>query len=662
MTKYLNYVNIKQGTKSEFRYSNGNTLPLVQRPFGMAHVAVQTKGGDAWWYEPDAKYIEGIRITNQPSPWLSDYGTVLISPQADVLFENYSDNWSGCRSENTKMAPHFLRAEFLRQRCTIEAAVSERCVKIRAEFGDIPKRAISIFNIMGNSALEVKIKNDAVYLTADGIEPGIAKNFKRFYVIRPLNGYINIEKSLISKNACHLMLSGSGAELNISVSYISFEQAELNMREINGKTFKDVQSESEQLWEKYLSKIKLDSSTDESVMKTFYSCMYRTATFPNIAYEYDKDGNAVHYSPYTGGFQYGVRYANNGFWDTARTTFPLYALIAPEIYVAMLKSALSDFKECGFLPRWVTIAEVGCMPSTLIDAVIAQGVECGFVNEKDARELLDAMIKHAEVAGSEKRFGREGIEEYKKYGYVPSDLYKESVNLTLDFAYGDYCIAKVAERLGEKAVSEKYFKRSKNYQNLFDRKTGFMRARRSNGEFAENFDPFEWGGAYTEASAWQTTFSVPHDLKGLASLAGGGEKLLETLDKIFEGEPLYRVGGYKKEIHEMTEMATVDFGMCAISNQPSFSLPYIYAFFGKTDKCEYWVKKICSELFSYKSDGFPGDEDNGSMSAWYILSMIGLYPICPADNEYIKISPQVKFEGDFFIRLDGDKEITIIME
>lgn len=313
MIKYLNYVNIKKGTKSEFRYSNGNTLPLVQRPFGMAHVAIQTKGGDAWWYDPDAKYIEGLRITNQSSPWLSDYGTVLISPQADVLFENYGNNWSACRSENTKMAPHFLHAEFLRQRCTLEAAVSERCVKIRAEFGDIPKRAISIFNIMENSAFEVKIKNGAVYLTAYGIETGIAKNFKRFYVVRPLNGCIDLENSLISKNACHLMLSGFGAELNISVSYISFEQAELNMREINGKILKDVQSESEQLWENYLSKIKLNSSTDESVMKTFYSCMYRTATFPNIAYEYDKDGNAVHYSPYTGDVQYGVRYANNGF-------------------------------------------------------------------------------------------------------------------------------------------------------------------------------------------------------------------------------------------------------------------------------------------------------------------------------------------------------------
>lgn len=112
MKKYLNYVNIKQGTKSEFRYSNGNTLPLIQRPFGMAHLAVQTKGGNAWWYDPDARYIEGLRITSQPSPWLSDYGAILISPQADIMFENYSDNWSGYRNNETEMSPHFLQTRF----------------------------------------------------------------------------------------------------------------------------------------------------------------------------------------------------------------------------------------------------------------------------------------------------------------------------------------------------------------------------------------------------------------------------------------------------------------------------------------------------------------------------------------------------------------------
>ena len=648
MKKYLNYVNIKQGTKSEFRYSNGNTLPLVQMPFGMSHIAMQTNGGDAWWYNPEAKYIEGFRITNQPSPWLADYGAVIISPQADVLFDKYSENWSGYRLDNTKMLPNILHTEFLRQRCVMSATTSERCVKIRAKFGDISNRKISIFNIEDGSEFKVDIKDNLVFFSTNGIEPGIAKNFKKYYVIEPLNNCIDFENLHISENACHLSIVDKIAELNITMSYISFEQAELNLREVRKKSFDEVQKESEQSWEKYLSKIQLDESTNNDIMRTFYSCMYRTATFPNIAYEYDESGYEIHYSPYTGEVQNGIRYTNNGFWDASRTTFPLYKLIAPEIYNAMLKSALSDFEECGYLPRWVTIAEVGCMPSTLIDSVIAQGVISGIVDIEDGKKILDAMVKHAEICGSEKRFGREGIEEYKKYGHVPADLYKESVNLTLDFAYGDYCIAKTAEFLGEKMISQKYFERSKYYQNIFDKESGFMRPKKSNGEYEKNFDPFEWGGAYTEASAWQTTFSVPHDLDGLSQLCDGKENLLKMLDKIFESEPAYRVGGYNQEIHEMTEMASIDFGMCEINNQPGFLLPYIYACFGKIEKCEYWVKRICSELFSDSEEGFPGDEDNGSMSAWYILSMIGLYPVCPADNTYVKINPQVKVKENLY--------------
>lgn len=171
-------------------------------------------------------------------------------------------------------------------------------------------------------------------------------------IINPVNDCADFEKSYVSNNAYHLMLKGETAELNIAMSYISFEQAELNLHEVVDKTFKEVMSDGEQAWEQYLSKIELDPATNEDIIRTFYSCMYRTATFPNIAYEYDKKGNEIHYSPYTGGVCDGIRYTNNGFWDTSRTTFPLYALTAPEIYRAMLKSALNDFSECGFLPRW----------------------------------------------------------------------------------------------------------------------------------------------------------------------------------------------------------------------------------------------------------------------------------------------------------------------
>ena len=153
---------------------------------------------------------------------------------------------------------------------------------------------------------------------------------------------------------------------------------------------------------------------------------------------------------------------------------------------------------------------------------------------------------------------------------------------------------------------------------------------------ADDFDPVRWGGEYTEAAAWQTTFAVPHDIKGLAELMGGKEAFLKKLDAFFACEPLYDVGGYGFEIHEMTEMANADWGQCAISNQPSFHIPFIYAHFGCPEKSTAWVKRICAEGFSAEDDGFPGDEDNGTTACWYLLAMMGLYPLHVGSGKYVK--------------------------
>ena len=372
-------------------------------------------------------------------------------------------------------------------------------------------------------------------------------------------------------------------------------------------------------------------------MISFYSCMYRTGLFPHMAYEVTKEGKNVHYSPYTGKVYEGIRYTDNGFWDTYRTNFPLYTMINRQLYRDMMESVLHDYEEGGWLPRWTAMGESGCMPSTLLDSMIAQAVVDGIVDETMARKLLKGMLHHANHAAPEERFGRTGILEYLQYGYVPCDLYKESVNLTLDFAYGDYCIAKVAEVLGETKIQEEYLARSMSYKNLYDPVTGFMRAKNTDGTFKEPFDPDSWGGDYTEASAWQTLFSVPHDLNGLCQLMGGKEAVLKRLDTIMANEPVYRVGGYGREIHEMTEMAVTNVGMCEMNNQPGFSLPYLYAFFGEKEKSRALVEKICKEQFGSGIDGFPGDEDNGSTAGWYILSCIGKYPVCPGDSTWVEI-------------------------
>ena len=370
--------------------------------------------------------------------------------------------------------------------------------------------------------------------------------------------------------------------------------------------------------------------------------MYRTGLFPHKAYEIDENGNAVHYSPYFGDARKGKRYTDTGFWDTYRTPFPLFSITQPELYKDVIEGALCDYEECGFLPRWVSIGEVGCMPSTLIDSVFAHAVTCNLVDRDTAKRMLEAMIHHANVTSADERFGRNAVDKYNQYGYVPCDMAKESVNLTLDFAYGDYCIAVIAKAVGENTIYEEYSARAKRYKHIFDVDTGFMRAKLSDGQFKNNFYPETWGGDYTEAAAWQTTFSVPHDLEGLATLMGGKDALLKKLDELFDTDPIYRVGGYGLEIHEMTEMATVDLGQCAISNQPSFLLPFIYAYFGDTEKTKYWVERICDDHFSYEFDGFPGDEDNGTTAAWYIFAKLGKYPVCPADGKWIAFDENPK--------------------
>ena len=252
------------------------------------------------------------------------------------------------------------------------------------------------------------------------------------------------------------------------------------------------------------------------------------------------------------------------------------------------------------------------------------------------------MLHHANHEAEDSRYGRNGALSYLRYGYVPRDEQRESVNLTEDAAYGDWCIATVARMLGREDIVPVYEKRAENYKNIFDSKSGFMRGRDSKGEMAEFFDPCSWGGEYTEGSAWQNSFFVPHDIEGLAALYGGREALVKKLDELFAASPDYRVFGYGGEIHEMTEMALVDFGQCAISNQPSFHIPFLYSLLGEQEKTDAIVKRLAEEAFSSGDDGYPGDEDNGSMSAWYIFATLGFYPVCPGSKTVARCRCLVK--------------------
>ena len=639
--KYIPYVNIKMGTKSHMRYSTGNALPLIQLPFGMASFSPQTEvieDRNGWFFQPDIPVIEGIRLTHQPSPWIGDHGTFLITPQNDIISDTASGAWSGYRIDESIFRPDYLKIKFLRSDCIFELTPTERGGMIRLTFEDERQAYLSFLPVGGNYTYKLDKEKNMLLGTNDYCRQGDHTDFWMHYVAKFEPDSVDFEKSYECENGIHIALKKQKVELEIAISYMFESFAE---RSLTSKDFDTLRKEAEESWEEKLSRIEIEADSEEQ-MRTFYSCMYRAFLFPHKAYEINKDGQSVHYSPYYGDIHLGVRYTGTGFWDTARTLFPLYSLIAKDEFKEMMEGFINDYLEGGHLPRWISLGETGCMPSTLIDGVIAEAACHDIVSKELLEKALKGMLHHASTGFFESRYGRNGVEEYKKLGYVPCDIYKESVNLTQDAAYGDWCIAQVAKKLGYENIYTEYMERSKSYKSLFDKESGFMRGRLQNGEFEKDFDPIKWGGCYTEGSAYQNSFFVPHDIEGLCELYGGRENLIKKLDELFLTKPKYRVHGYGGEIHEMTEMAQADLGQFAISNQPSFHIPYIYGALGENKKCEKWVKKAL-ELFSYKTEiGFPGDEDNGSMSTWYILSTIGIYKLCPGKDEYIKIKPNVK--------------------
>lgn len=662
--KYCSFVNTKQGSKSTHRYSNGNTLPLVQLPFGMASFAPQTESDKRWYYHPDSRSLEGIRLTHQPSPWIADYGAFVLMPQNKKLGASGNSRWSGYRPEDAVLTPYYLKTRFLRSRSDFELTPTERGACVKITFDEDGDNYLSVLPVTGWYSF--RLDGNTLYASTNMHMSGEAVKFKSYLVIRFPENSVDPECTLTScgkgfkkaKKAhgigrgIHIKLNGKATEFKLAISYISFEQALKNLdSELSGKSFSEIENAAEEKWEECLSRIRIESD-DEKLIKTFYSCMYRAFLYPHKCYEY-ADGKPVHYCPHDGSVHGGVRYTDNGFWDTYRTVYPLFSLIARDELREMLKAFINEYRESGWLPRWLSIGECGCMPSTLIDAVICDGAVKGFIDKADLETALEGMIHHSEKNSGKRNFGRNGAESYCKLGYVPYDEEKESVNLTLDAAYGDWCIAEIARILGKTDTESKYRKRALNYRNLFDKETGFMRAKNKKGEFRPDFTPFGWGRDYTEGSAWQTSFAVPHDIEGLAELYGGREKLIEKIDELFAAPPEYEVIGYGSEIHEMTEMAAVDFGQCAISNQPSFHIPYIYSALGDVEKTAYWVRKLCDNAFSYENDGFPGDEDNGTTAAWFIFSVLGLYPFCPGKPEFVKGVKQVE---KAFI---GEKELDI---
>ncbi len=596
----------------------------------MTNFTLQTDGAAGnWFYSPLSHSFEGIRLTHQPSPWVGDYGHILFFPYSGELPER--ERWSSFRPEKTRIDPQSIDVYLQRFGLRVRLAPTERggTMKLTQKDGKGTGFAILPF---AASSFRVIGKTVVGYTDSQSIwNFGRIREYFYFVLSREADEIRQLDGGGIA-----LSFAGD-AEISFAASFVSEEQAKRNYdSELAGKTFEEIEREARGRWEGYLSCVRV---SDENLQrkKTFYSCFYRALLYPRVFHEYNEEGKPVHFNADTGKTENGVFYTDNGFWDTYRTVYPFLSIVAPGIVREAVEGFVNYAEETGWLPRWLSPGEIGLMPGTLIEAVIADACVKGIVDGDLRARAYRAMLRNA-FEESEGRHGRSGVKDYTKYGYLPYD-YKESVNNTCDCAYGDFCIAQVAILENDEKTARVLLERSGNWKNLFDKESRFLRGKDRAGNFRATFDPYEWGGDNCEGSSWQNSFAVYHDIDGLARAHGSKRALEERLDELFAAEAKFSVGAYGQEIHEMSEMASADFGQCAISNQPSFHLPWIYTLLGKREKTEFWVKKLADEAFFCAADGFPGDEDNGTTACWYLFACLGFYPLCPGKAKYVASAP-----------------------
>jgi len=635
----IDLVNVLQGTQSTYVFSRGNTLPIAALPFGMAHWTLQSEDNTPWMFQPGNRRLQGLRCTHQLSPWLDDYGQAVFLPfcgEPDPQPHKRSSSW---RPEDAKLHPYSFRLTLARYQADVEMVPTERCAVVTAAFAGSEIPGFLVEAPRSAEAVQMASDKRTLRFVSRTNAGGVPDNFAAYYVVRFAGPWKHCEVRAErgSQLATAHFAKGENIEARIATSFISFEQAERNLDgELGTKDVDAVRAAAKARWNDSFGRIEIEGG-EENQRRTFYSCLYRALLFPRMWHEADENGKPHHFSPYSGKLTAGVMYADHGYWDLYRAWYPLMSIVYPERLAEILQGWTNAYTEGGWLPQFPAPGYRACMTGSLIDAVFGDAAAKG-IGGFDLATAYEGLKKHATEPGDpDKGYGRRGIEDYLKLGYVPADRVEQSVAETADAAYGDFCIAQVARALGREDDAAMFLKRSANWRIVFDGGTGFLRGKLANGAWLEPFDEFQWGSPYVEGSAWQHRWDVAHDVPGLIEALGGNAQAAAALDKMLATPPVFRVGVYQQEIHEMSEMAAVNFGQYAQSNQPVHHVLYIYAVAGRPGRVEYWARRTMAELYS--PDVFPGDEDTGSMAAWYILSAMGFYPLCPGKAEYIAGSP-----------------------
>ena len=652
------YVSTLTGTLSHHAFSTGNTYPAVALPWGMNFWTPQNgKMGDGWAYRYDHNWIRGFKQTHQPSPWINDYGQFVIMPVRDASYvdENSRASYFSHKSETAR--PYYYQVYLADHDINVELTPTERAAAFRFTYPQSETSGIVIDALDKGSYIKVLREENAIVGYTTKNSGGVPENFRNWFVIKfdkPIEGYTlwaGPEMSLtggVEYEGEHALVSvsfaterGEVVNLQTASSFISLEQAWRNLEEAEGSSFDELKAAAKDRWNEILGRIEVGGGTEDQY-RTFYSCLYRATLFPRKFYEIGADGKPVHYSPYNGQICDGYLYTDTGFWDTFRALFPLLNLVYPSVNAEIQQGLANIARENEFLPEWASPGHRGCMVGNNSASVVADAILKEITPKEDWQTLYDCIVYgtehvHPEVSST----GRLGHEYYNTLGYIPYNVgIHESVARTLEYAYNDWCILQLAKKLDRPAEEiAKWEARSNNWKNVFDPSHNLMRGRNLDGSFQEPFSPYKWGGAFTEGNAWHYTWSVFHDVDGLAEAMGGKEVFAQMLDSVFVVPPIYDDSYYGYRIHEITEMQVANMGNYAHGNQPAQHMIYLYNWAGQPQKTQKWVREVMDRLYSCAPDGYCGDEDNGQTSAWYVFSALGFYPVCPGSGEYAVGSP-----------------------
>ncbi len=644
------------GTDSEFRLSNGNTYPAIALPWGMNFWTPQTRQmGNGWCYTYDDVKIMGIKQTHQPSPWINDYAAFSLMSVTGKLKIKEDDraSWFSHKSEIVK--PYYYSVYLADHDVTAEVTPTERAAIFRFTFPQNDSSFILIDAFNMGSMVKIIPSERKVTGYCRNNHGGVPENFHNYFVAifdKDFNtaytwkeGKLDISK--LENEGEHTgavlgfkTVKGEVINVKVASSFISPEQAELNLkRETGGKDFEIVMNEGKEKWDRELNKIRIEGGTYDQ-QRTFYSCLYRMILFPRSFYEFDENNDIVHYSPYNGQVLSGYMFTDNGFWDTFRALFPFTTLMYPSLNSRIMEGLANTYKESGWLPEWASPGHRDCMIGSNSASLIADSYLKG-IRGYDINVLYEAIIKNTNGVGPVPSVGRLGADYYNNLGYVPYDVgIRESAARTLEYAYADFCIWKLARELNRPQEEIDLFaKRAMNYKNVFDPERKLMRGRNLDGSFQTPFSPYKWGDAFTEGNSWHYTWSVFQDIAGLINLMGGREQFVAKLDSVFEVPPIFDYSYYGIVIHEIREMQVMNMGNYAHGNQPIQHMIYLYNYAGEPWKTQFHVRRVLDKLYNYTPDGYCGDEDNGQTSAWYVFSALGFYPVTPGTDQYVFGSP-----------------------